>query len=66
MQIYINGKLTSVRNGLTAKNLISILGIENSRIALEINNKVIPRSSFENILIEQNDRVEIITAIGGG
>jgi len=66
MKIYINGELTSVENELTAKNLIKRLGYENARIALEVNNKVVPRSSFENRLIAPNDKIEIITAVGGG
>ncbi|EAH4571250.1 sulfur carrier protein ThiS [Campylobacter sp. 2352 PW] len=35
-------------------------------IALEINGEIIPRDKFENLILKENDKVEIVTFVGGG
>jgi len=66
MKIYINGEIKVFENKLTALSLIKLLGYEGKKIALEINQAIIPRSSYENKIIVEGDSVEIINAVGGG
>jgi len=66
MKIFLNGKKINVGNNLTAQQLLSELGYQDKRIALEINGEVTPKSEYSNKIIVENDMVEIITAIGGG
>ena len=50
-------------------NLIDILkeySLVNKLVAVEINQEVIPKSSYKNIIINKNDRIEILELIGGG
>ncbi|MCR8677905.1 sulfur carrier protein ThiS [Campylobacter sp. S4:11] len=35
-------------------------------IALELNGEIIPRDKFENLVLKENDKVEIVTFVGGG
>ncbi|EAH5177103.1 TPA: sulfur carrier protein ThiS [Campylobacter lari] len=35
-------------------------------IALELNGEIIPRDQFENLILKENDKVEIVTFVGGG
>ncbi|EGK8091341.1 sulfur carrier protein ThiS [Campylobacter lari] len=35
-------------------------------IALELNSEIIPRDKFENLILKENDKVEIVTFVGGG
>ncbi|EHZ4885862.1 sulfur carrier protein ThiS [Campylobacter lari] len=35
-------------------------------IALELNGEIIPRDKFENLILKENDKVEIVTFVGGG
>ncbi|MCV3443067.1 sulfur carrier protein ThiS [Campylobacter sp. IFREMER_LSEM_CL1097] len=35
-------------------------------IALELNGEIIPRNKFENLILKENDKVEIVTFVGGG
>ncbi|HEA6929631.1 sulfur carrier protein ThiS [Campylobacter lari] len=35
-------------------------------IALELNGEIIPRDKFENLILNENDKVEIVTFVGGG
>ncbi len=34
-------------------------------IALELNGEIIPRDKFENLILEENDKAEIVTFVGG-
>lgn len=66
MEIYLNSELKSVADNLTLANLIQDLGLENKRFAVEVNLDIIPRSQFEQFKLKDQDKVEIVQAIGGG
>jgi len=66
MQILLNGKAMSVAENTTAAKLVEQMGLNNQRMAMEVNRNILPRSEYENYIIRQNDSVEIVQAIGGG
>ena len=66
MKIILNGSPRDVPDNLSASELILSLGLANKRLALEINREIVPRSTFESHIIQPDDRVEIVQAIGGG
>ena len=66
MKVFLNGKKIQVDNNLTAQQLLSEMGYQDKRIALEINGEVTPKSEYSNKIIVEHDKVEIIVAVGGG
>jgi len=66
MNILINGNNQQVNDSLTAAQLVENLGLQGKRIAMEVNQEIVPRSSYETFHLSENDRVEIINAVGGG
>jgi thiamine biosynthesis protein ThiS len=66
MEIYLNSESKSVADNLTLSNLIKDLSLENKRFAVEVNLDIIPRSQFEQFKLKNQDKVEIVQAIGGG
>jgi len=46
--------------------LIDVLDLGDRRVAIAINRAVIPRSSFATYTLQQDDRIEILEAVGGG
>ncbi len=66
MHIILNGTDREVPDRLSASELITDLGLAGKRLALEVNTSIVPRSSFEEHLLQPGDRVEIVHAIGGG
>lgn len=66
MQIILNGQTREIPDGLTPRGLIALLDLEGRRLALEVNEEVIPRSQFDEYRFSRQDRVEIVHAIGGG
>ena len=65
MKIWVNGLEREVEKDCLLASLIKILEIE-GRFAVEINGEIIPRPFFQSRVIVENDRLEIVTAVGGG
>lgn len=66
MQIYINGEEKTVTEQSSMAALIEQLALTGKRVAVEVNEELVPRSTFEQHMIQANDRIEIINAVGGG
>lgn len=66
MNIQLNGDLKQVDDNLTAAKLVDTLGLQGRRIAIEVNREILPRSHYESYQLKENDKVEIIHAVGGG
>jgi sulfur carrier protein len=66
MQIYLNGDEQQVSDDLTMSNLVQQLNLGDQRFAIEVNQELVPRSSFDQHQLKAGDRVEIVQAIGGG
>jgi len=66
VEIRLNGDAKTLAAGTTAQQLISDLGLENRRLAMEVNQEILPRSRFNDYQFQDGDQVEIVHAIGGG
>jgi sulfur carrier protein len=66
MDIILNGANREIPEHTSAAALLQTLGLANRRLALEINREIVPRSRFDQHMIQPGDRVEIVHAIGGG
>ena len=66
MEIYVNGKPRPLDGALTIAQLVEELGVAGRRIAVEVNQHIVPRSSHATRTLAAGDRVEIVHAIGGG
>jgi sulfur carrier protein len=42
------------------------LKLEPIRVAVEINENLIPRKTFAKTVLREGDRVEVVTLVGGG
>ena len=65
MEIIINGDRRAVPDRCTIAELLQKLDIS-GRLAVEVNEEIVPRSRFESYSLQDEDRVEIVHAIGGG
>jgi len=64
--ILVNGDKISLPEYSSIEDLITHLGFQNQRIAIEINESIIPKSNHTSFLLKDLDKVEIIKAVGGG
>lgn len=66
MVILLNGENHTLPDKSTAAELVEDLQLTGRRIAMEVNQEIVSRSSYETHLLSEGDRVEIVHAIGGG
>ena len=66
LSIRVNGEHRRVRAGLTISDLALELGLEPTRVAVERNLEVVPRSKLAEVAVEDGDEYEIVTFVGGG
>ncbi len=66
MEIQVNGETRQVPEGASIAALLDDLSLTGRRIAVEVNQDIVPRSRHDEHRLSEGDRVEIIHAIGGG
>ena len=66
MNISINKEMMSLPEKTTIAGMLQKLDIQREYIAVEINMTIIPKSEFDKHQLKDNDKVEIIRAVGGG
>jgi sulfur carrier protein len=66
MKIILNGENRPLDHSLTVSELLMQLGATGKRVAVEVNQEIVPRSEHTNFKLNDNDRVEVVQAIGGG
>ena len=66
VDIELNGEPRQVRTGESLASLVRQLGIGQQAVALAVNRQVVPRQQWNERLLVQQDRVDIVRAIGGG
>jgi sulfur carrier protein len=66
MQITINGNPRQIGESCTLLQLLEQLQLAGKRIAVELNEAIVPRARHGETVLHDGDRIEIIHAIGGG
>ena len=66
LSLLVNGEARTVPEGCTVESLLRRLGFDRGRIAVAVNQDVVPRSCFATHPLATGDRVEILEAVGGG
>jgi thiamine biosynthesis protein ThiS len=62
----INGETRTMPAVSNVRELLEQLGIPQTRVAVELNRKIIRRVEWEDTPISNLDRVEIVQFVGGG
>lgn len=66
MKIQLNGQEKQFETPLTVGALLEQLGLTGQRVAVEVNREIVPRSRHAELTLRDDDRVEVVRAIGGG
>ena len=64
--VTVNGVASTLARGTTIGQLLAHLGTIPDRVAVEVNLSVIDRNAFAVKALEEGDRVEIVSFVGGG
>ncbi|CDG85187.1 sulfur carrier protein ThiS [Janthinobacterium agaricidamnosum] len=66
IEIVLNGERRQVPPQHTLHDLMTALALENQALALAVNRSVAPRHTWPARILQAQDQVEIVRAIGGG
>jgi len=66
MIIKLNGKDEKFEKKLTISELINVKKLDKNGVVVLLNDKVIKRDRFDELIIEDKDRVEILRFVAGG
>jgi len=67
MNINLNGKNHEINPGTSLIRLIDDLGLTGRKaIAIALNGEVLARDSYKEIILNEEDSLEVVRAIGGG
>ena len=66
LSIRVNGEHRRVLKGMSVADLALELGLEPTKVAVERNLEIVPRSTLGTVRIEDGDDFEIVTFVGGG
>jgi len=67
MKVKVNGLICELENGSALAALMKQLSLEQkSGIAIAVNEKVIPKKQWQELVLSENDQVIIIEAAQGG
>jgi thiamine biosynthesis protein ThiS len=66
IEIVVNGQPRRVEAGLNIAQLLAFLGIEASRVAVELNRHIVRKPEWESTVVEPGARVEVVWFVGGG
>lgn len=66
IEIIVNDQSLSIAEGSSVTDLLKILDIRTKAIAVEINRAVVPGQNHATTFLNADDRLEIVTLVGGG
>lgn len=66
LNLVVNGGPVAAPDGVTVAGLLERLGLDRRKVAVERNEEIVVRSSYETLRLEAGDRLEIVHFIGGG
>ncbi len=62
----LNGEIRAYDGPISVAGLLSVLGLETRKVAVERNEEIVPRSHYAETWLETGDALEIVHFIGGG
>ena len=66
LSVTVNGEPRRVTPGASIAAMLRQLGIEPKRVAVERNLAIVPKSTLEEVGVEDGDQYEIVHFVGGG
>jgi thiamine biosynthesis protein ThiS len=66
MKIFINGETKELTSEVNLAGLLKYFSLPTERIAIELNATVIRKKDWENIRVNDGDKLEVIHFVGGG
>ena len=66
LSVTVNGEPRRIAAGASIAAMLRELGIDPARVAVERNLAIVPKSTLEEVEVEDGDTFEIVHFVGGG
>jgi len=66
VRIVVNGESRELGAPISLAELLEQMELTGRRVAIEVNGEIVPRSEHGIYMLKDQDRVEVVFAIGGG
>ena len=66
MNIIVNGEIHTLIDKTSVADIVDKLGLTGKRVAVELNKEILPFDQYTSNILQPDDRLEIVQAIGGG
>jgi thiazole synthase len=66
ISLTLNGELRRFRAHATVADLVRDIGLDPAKVAVERNLEIVSRSTLEDVVLADGDRLEIVHFVGGG
>ena len=66
MKVTLNGEEKEVSEGITLLEVVQSMGLTPSQVAVERNLDIVPRATYAEVQLQEHDKIEVVTFVGGG
>lgn len=66
IEVFVNGELKLVPEGLDVARLLEWLAIDSARVAVELNRSIVRKQAWNTTMVEGGAQLEIVWFVGGG
>ena len=64
--IKVNGKEIELEKATSVEVYLESAGYQMKRIAVELNDEILPKNEYADRMLEDGDCMEVVTFVGGG
>ena len=65
-KIQLNGDPYEINDGTNLNELLNKLKIQKNKVAIEVNGEIVEKNKYPKLILNKDDKVEIVHFIGGG
>ena len=62
----VNGKQVELKERLTLEKFLESNGYALTKVAVELNGKIVPRKEYAATILQDTDALEVVCFVGGG
>lgn len=66
MVLIINGERYVFEEDVSVMEMLEMLDVKRSRVAVELNKKIVRKGEFETTHLRDGDVIEVVSFVGGG
>jgi thiamine biosynthesis protein ThiS len=66
VEIILNGEKKRIEQEITLDRLLDLFSLPRQRVAVEHNRRVVSRADWNETIVSEGDKIEVVHFVGGG